>query len=107
MPSTIRLHRVFRSTPERLYRAFLDPDALVKWIPPNGFTGKIPPGWPAGWLLQDVFHQLHDREEPLLRRGLSRIGAKRTDSAYGQVRRSEFTRHDAGDDNAEEGVMWD
>jgi len=41
MPSTIRLHRVFRSTPERLYRAFLDPDALVKWIPPNGFTGKI------------------------------------------------------------------
>src|ERR671923_19303 len=41
MPSTIRLHRVLRSTPERVYRAFLDADALVKWIPPNGFTGKV------------------------------------------------------------------
>ena len=41
MPSTIRLHRVLRSTPERVYRAFLDPDALVKWLPPNGFTAKV------------------------------------------------------------------
>jgi uncharacterized protein YndB with AHSA1/START domain len=41
MPSTIRLHRVLRSTPERVYRAFLDPDAKAKWLPPNGFTGKV------------------------------------------------------------------
>jgi uncharacterized protein YndB with AHSA1/START domain len=41
MPSTIRLHRVFKTKPERLYKAFLDPDALVKWIPPHGFTGKV------------------------------------------------------------------
>lgn len=41
MPSTIRLHRVLRTTPERLYRAFLDPDAMAKWIPPNGFTAKV------------------------------------------------------------------
>lgn len=41
MPSTIRLHRVLRAAPERVYRAFLDPDALVKWLPPNGFTGKV------------------------------------------------------------------
>lgn len=41
MPSTIRLHRVLRTTPERVYRAFLDPDAMVKWLPPNGFTGKV------------------------------------------------------------------
>ena len=41
MPSTIRLHRVLRATPERIYRAFLDPDAMVKWLPPNGFTGKV------------------------------------------------------------------
>jgi uncharacterized protein YndB with AHSA1/START domain len=41
MPSTIRLHRVFKTTPERLYKAFLDPDALAKWIPPHGFTGKV------------------------------------------------------------------
>jgi uncharacterized protein YndB with AHSA1/START domain len=41
MPSTIRLHRVLRSTPERVYRAFLDADAMAKWLPPNGFTGKV------------------------------------------------------------------
>lgn len=41
MPNTIRLHRVLRTTPEKLYRAFLDPDAKVKWLPPHGFTAKI------------------------------------------------------------------
>lgn len=41
MPSTIRLHRVLQAKPERVYRAFLDPDAKVKWLPPNGFTGKV------------------------------------------------------------------
>jgi uncharacterized protein YndB with AHSA1/START domain len=39
--NTVRLHRVLRATPERVYRAFLDPDAMVKWLPPNGFTGKV------------------------------------------------------------------
>jgi uncharacterized protein YndB with AHSA1/START domain len=39
--STIRLHRVLRAAPERVYRAFLDADAIVKWLPPNGFTGKV------------------------------------------------------------------
>ncbi|HWZ95385.1 MAG TPA: SRPBCC family protein [Opitutaceae bacterium] len=38
---TIRLHRVLRSTPEKVYRAFLDADAMSKWLPPNGFTGKV------------------------------------------------------------------
>jgi len=37
----IRLHRVLRAKPERVYRAFLDADALAKWLPPNGFTGKV------------------------------------------------------------------
>ena len=41
MPNTIRLHRVLRGTPERVYRAFLDPDAKAKWLPPYGFTGKV------------------------------------------------------------------
>ena len=41
MPSTIRLHRVLKAPPDRVYRAFLDPDAMVKWLPPNGFTGKV------------------------------------------------------------------
>jgi uncharacterized protein YndB with AHSA1/START domain len=39
--NTIRLHRVLRAKPERVYRAFLDADAMAKWLPPNGFTGKV------------------------------------------------------------------
>ena len=39
--NTIRLHRVIRAAPEKVYRAFLDADAMVKWLPPNGFTGKV------------------------------------------------------------------
>jgi uncharacterized protein YndB with AHSA1/START domain len=38
---TVRLHRVFRATPEKIYRAFLDADALAKWLPPNGYTSKV------------------------------------------------------------------
>ena len=41
MPNTVQFHRVLRTTPERLYRAFLDADAMAKWLPPNGFTGKV------------------------------------------------------------------
>ncbi len=39
--NTVRLHRVLRSTPEKLYRAFLEPEALAKWLPPRGFTCKV------------------------------------------------------------------
>ena len=39
--NAVRLHRVLRATPERVYRAFLDADAMAKWLPPNGFTGKV------------------------------------------------------------------
>lgn len=39
--SAVRLHRVLRATPEKIYRAFLDGDAMAKWLPPNGFTGKV------------------------------------------------------------------
>lgn len=38
---TIHLHRVIRAVPERVYRAFLDADAMAKWLPPNGFTGRV------------------------------------------------------------------
>ncbi|HET9449076.1 MAG TPA: SRPBCC family protein [Steroidobacteraceae bacterium] len=41
MPNTVKLHRVLRATPDRVYRAFIDPDAMVKWLPPHGFTGKV------------------------------------------------------------------
>ena len=39
--NTIHLHRVLRAEPEKIYRAFLDADAMAKWLPPNGFTGKV------------------------------------------------------------------
>ena len=41
MPNTVQLRVVLKSTPERVYRAFLDADALVKWMPPNGFTARV------------------------------------------------------------------
>lgn len=41
MSNTVRLHRVLRASPEKIYRAFLDADALAKWLPPNGFTCKV------------------------------------------------------------------
>jgi len=41
MPSTVQFHRVLRTTPERLYRAFVTPEAIVNWLPPNGFTGRV------------------------------------------------------------------
>lgn len=39
--NTVRFHRVLRASPEKVYKAFLDADAMVKWLPPNGFTGKV------------------------------------------------------------------
>ena len=39
--NTIRLHRVLRSTPEKIYRAFTEADAMTRWLPPNGFVGKM------------------------------------------------------------------
>ncbi|HET7811469.1 MAG TPA: SRPBCC family protein, partial [Steroidobacteraceae bacterium] len=41
MPGTVRFHRVLRAPPERVFKAFIDPDAMIKWLPPNGFTGKV------------------------------------------------------------------
>ena len=41
MSNTIRLHRVLRAAPERVYRAFLEPAAMIKWLPPNGFVGTV------------------------------------------------------------------
>ena len=39
--NTVRLHRVLTAPPEKVYRAFVDPDAMARWLPPNGFTGKV------------------------------------------------------------------
>jgi uncharacterized protein YndB with AHSA1/START domain len=41
MSNTVRFHRVLRASPEKVYNAFVDPDAMAKWLPPNGFTGRV------------------------------------------------------------------
>ena len=41
MPNSVKFHRVFCASPEKVYKAFLDAEAMVKWLPPNGFTGKV------------------------------------------------------------------
>ena len=41
MPNTVRLHRVLAARPEKVYRAFIDADAMARWLPPNGFTGRV------------------------------------------------------------------
>ena len=41
MSNTVQLHQVFRCVPQKLYRALLDPDAMVKWLPPHGFVGRV------------------------------------------------------------------
>ncbi|MHB1204724.1 MAG: SRPBCC family protein [Rhodospirillaceae bacterium] len=41
MPNTVRLHRVLATSPEKVYRAFVEPDALARWLPPNGFTASV------------------------------------------------------------------
>jgi len=41
MPNTVRLHRVLAAQPEKVYRAFIDADAMARWLPPNGFTGRV------------------------------------------------------------------
>lgn len=41
MAGTVKLHRVFKCGPEKIYKAFIDADAMAKWLPPNGFTGKV------------------------------------------------------------------
>src|SRR6516225_9401403 len=41
MPNTVRLHRILATKPEKVYRAFLEPDAMAQWLPPNGFAGTV------------------------------------------------------------------
>ena len=103
MPTgTVRLHRVLRATPERVYRAFLDADALAKWLPPYGFTCKVHHlEARVGGTFRMSFTNFGTGNEPLLRRRVSRAGAQRAPALHGQVRRSEPARRDAGDRRAQ------
>ena len=86
MPAnTIRLHRVLRATPENVYRAFLDAAAMAKWLPPNGFTGKVHQMDAKVGGSYKMSFKLHDGQEPFLRRNVCRTDATRTHSLHGQI----------------------
>jgi uncharacterized protein YndB with AHSA1/START domain len=76
-PNTVRLHRVLRASPERVYRAFLDADAMAKWLPPAGFTGKV--------------HQLDARVGGEYRMSFTNFGTGKTESFGGRY--TELTPH--------------
>ena len=77
MPSTIRLHRVLRGTPERVFRAFTDPDAMAKWLPPYGFTCKVHQfDAKVGGTNKMSFTNYDQRKEPLFQREVSRDQAE-------------------------------
>jgi uncharacterized protein YndB with AHSA1/START domain len=76
--NTVRLHRVLRASPERVYRAFLDPDAMAKWLPPHGFTGKV--------------HQMDARVGGGYRMSFTNFGTGRSHSFGGKY--AELTPHE-------------
>lgn len=74
MPSTIRLHRVLRAKPERVYRALLDPDAMAKWLPPYGFTCKVQHiDAKVGGTHKASFTKLHYRKKSFIRWAIYRV----------------------------------
>ena len=82
MPNTIRLQRVLRAPPERVYRAFLDADAMAKWLPPHGFTGKV--------------HELDARVGGKYRMSFTNFSAGQTHSfggSYLELVPNEYIRH--------------
>ena len=69
---TVRLHRVLRTKPEKIYRAFLDADAMAKWLPPHGFTGKVHHlDATVGGTYKMSFTNFSTRTKPLFRRQIS------------------------------------
>ena len=72
MPNTVRFHRVLRAAPEKVYRAFLDGDAMVKWLPPNGFTAKV--------------HQMDVKVGGTYRMSFTNFGTGRSHSFGGEYR---------------------
>jgi hypothetical protein len=96
MPSgTVTLHRVLRAPAERIYRAFLDPDAMAKWLPPHGFTGKVHHlDRACGGSYRMSLHQFQQWQYACFRRPVPGTGAQRAHPAYRRLRRSQFAGHD-------------
>ena len=93
--STVEFHRVLRCPPERVYRAFLNADAIVKWLPPNGFTAKV--------------HQLEARLGGVHRMSFTNFSSGKSHAfggKYVELRQNELIRYtDAFDDPALPGEM--
>ena len=70
MPNTVQFHRVLRAAPERVYRAFIEADALVKWLPPHGFTGRV--------------HHLDPREGGTYKMSFTDFGSRKSHSFGGE-----------------------
>jgi uncharacterized protein YndB with AHSA1/START domain len=70
MPNTVQFHRVLRAAPEKVYRAFIEADALVKWLPPHGFTGRV--------------HHLDPREGGTYKMSFTNFGSRRSHSFGGE-----------------------
>lgn len=68
--NTVRLHRVLRASPDRIYKAFIEPEAMVKWLPPHGFTGKV--------------HQLDAKVGGSFKMSFTNFGTGRSDSFGGK-----------------------
>lgn len=95
MSNTVRLHRVLRADPEKVYRAFLDPEAMVKWLPPYGFTASV--------------HESDVREGGSYRMSFTNFGTGKSQSfggTYQELREGELIRYtDQFDDPGLPGTM--
>ena len=104
--NTIRLHRVLRATPEKIYKAFLDPDAMAKWLPPNGFTAKVHQmDAKVGGTYKMSFTNFTTGKSHSFGGTVRRVDSARTDSLHRQIRRSESARRNADDHNVDEGLL--
>ena len=91
MPGTVRLHRVLTTKPDKVYRAFIEADALAKWLPPNGYTCTVHQfDAKVGGTFKMSFRNFTTGTQPFLRRAISRARARRTPALHRQIRRSPF-----------------
>ena len=108
MPSTIRLHRVLRGKPERVYWAFLDADALAKWLPPYGFTCKVHHlDAKVGGTHQMSFTNVTSGKSHSFGGRYLEMKPNEHHPLHRQVRRPEPAGGNAGDRDPEEGVVRD
>src|SRR5438045_5641279 len=105
MPNTVRLHRVLATSPEKVYRAFLEADALAKWLPPGGFACTVHHLQPkVGGTFKMSFRNFTTGNSHSFHSEYVELVPKRTGTLYGQVRRSQPGRRYPGDGVIEESI---